>query len=147
MNTSSGKPPRRRRSSLAEQHPAYPTPAPEPTQDRPPSESERDEFESRAATRPPAHDATPDAGPSRAAEQRARADARNAAWSWAKAAVRLDRRVAEWCDEMRRARQSGTAPAVLREYIGEAAERVGIDPGDVPREVWRAAGVDPPDRA
>lgn len=48
---------------------------------------------------------------------------------------------------MRRARQSGTAPAVLREYIGEAAERVGIDPGDVPREVWRAAGVDPPDRA
>lgn len=155
MNASQ-RPPRRRRSALVDEHPAYPTtpapgPAAEAVHEQPPAaEQDNDTNDgsdhlvsesSRAAARPPGHASVP----SRAGEQRARAQARNAAWSWAKARVRLDRRVAEWCDEMAAAREAGTSPAVLREYVREAADRSGLRHDQVPAEVWHAAGLDPAD--
>lgn len=75
-------------------------------------------------------------------EARAPKLARDAAWGWAKAMSQADRRVGEWVEAVEHARQSGTDPTVLRDYIREAADRAGLDEAAVPVEVWHAAGGD-----
>lgn len=70
--------------------------------------------------------------------------ARDAAFGWAAAMRRVDKRADEWAREMERARTAGALPGVLRDYITEAAERVGCQPSEVPAEVWTAAGLSQP---
>lgn len=143
--SASQRPPRRRKSSLADEHPAYPAPVPAPEEDEKQGDTaEQPEETSRVVAALPSERPTvvnPTGGG--LGEARARAAARDAAWSWAKAATRLDRRVGEWSEQMAQARTAGTSPGVLREYIREAAERVGIEVDEVPREVWHAAGLTP----
>ncbi|TDX84948.1 hypothetical protein [Amycolatopsis arida] len=73
----------------------------------------------------------------------ARKVARDAGWGWAAAVRKADRRLADFADELARARELGTLPGVLDGFIREAAERAGVAPHDVPAEVWRAAGLNP----
>lgn len=65
------------------------------------------------------------------------------AWSWLSARRKLSERGEGWAAEMARARQLGALPGVLGEFIHEAAQQAGVDPSEVPAEVWRAAGLDP----
>ena len=151
--SASQRPPRRRKSSLADEHPAWPsgagtdtqTPdAPEPSSPEPsspetaePSTADR----GRAATRARARDRRD------IAEARARAQARDAAWSWARAQERLNYRSNTWAEQMTQARQAGTDPAVLQEYVREAIEQSGTDTEHVPRGVRHAARLDAPDQS
>lgn len=83
---------------------------------------------------------------STADEARARKLARDAAYGWAAAMRKTDKRADEWAQEMQRARVAGALPGVLRDYITEAADRVGIEPAEVPHAVWQAADLKPPSR-
>lgn len=149
MNAST-RPPRRRKSALAGEHPAYPTSVPEqatqpqqPATEQPePEPTERAEpaLPVDAGTRVREVDPRP-TGRSTAGEARARKLARDGAFGWAAAMRKADKRADEWAHEMARAREAGALPGVLREYIGEAADKVGCDVSDVPVEVWRAAGL------
>ncbi|MGW9310706.1 hypothetical protein ACWGPQ_22130 [Saccharomonospora azurea] len=49
-----------------------------------------------------------------------------------------------WIAALERARELGALPGVLGDYVREGAERAGIEPAEVPAEVWRAAGLDHP---
>lgn len=151
MNAST-RPPRRRKSALAGEHPAYPASVPEqPTQPQQPT-TEQPTAEAKpaaqaepvspvdASTRVRETEPRP-AGRSTADEARARKLARDGAFGWAAAMRRTDKRADEWAREMARAREAGALPGVLREYIGEAANKVGCDVSEVPVEVWRAAGL------
>jgi hypothetical protein len=140
------RPQRRRKSALADEHPAWPLGAPdmspvpaeqEPTQERRPAE---DLEPSRAVTGRRIRE-TALARDQRAKEARARTIVRNAAWGWAVATRKAAERVDTWVAETRRARELGTAPELLREFIREAAERAGLDEAAVPREVWQAANL------
>jgi len=119
----SSKPQRRRKSSLAGEHPAYPAPVPQQAtqQQQPPS---------------------PEQGGG-ADEARARKYARDAAYGWAATRRKLDSRTEQWTHEVTTARDAGTLPGVLREQIGEAADRAGIPLEQIPDEVWHAAGIPP----
>lgn len=152
MNAST-RPPRRRKSALAGEHPAYPSSVPEqatqpqqqPTQQPEPTETAAAEPVAPvspvdAGTRARDIDTRP-AGRATADEARLRKLARDGAFGWAAAMRKADKRADEWAREMQRAREAGALPGVLREYIEEAAERVGCDPREVPAEVWRAAGL------
>lgn len=145
MNASQ-RPARRRKSSLAEEHPAWPssgstgTHTPDISEGSSPKTAEASTVShERAATRPRARNKRD------TAEARARAQARDAAWSWARARERLNDRSSGWAEQMDQARQAGTDPAILQEYIREAAERSGTDTEHVPRAVRKAAGLDPDD--
>lgn len=135
--SASTRPPRRRTSSLVDEHPAYPTPEPAPS----PAESVH------VTAVSPAHAGT-HAREARTrgelAEARARKSARDAAWTWIAAARKTSRRVEEWADAMGAAREAGVLPGVLRELIGEAAAQLGVPVDAVPVEVWRAAGLNRP---
>lgn len=82
--------------------------------------------------------------PNRIEQAQARTDARDAAYGWGAARRRLDARTRAWIAALERARELGALPGVLGDYIREGAERAGIDPSEVPVEVWRAAGLDHP---
>jgi len=136
------RPQRRRKSSLASEHPAYP-PTQVPGADQDDSPTAGSVPEHPPDTTPSRADASARARPARGDEARARKLARDAAYGWASARRKTDKRLDEWATEMERARAAGSLPGVLREYIVEAAERVGLDPSDVPAEVWHAAGLTP----
>ena len=149
------KPARRRKSSLAGHHPAIP---PEAV----PSTTTTSESPAPALAQAPAHAsvtelpdgpvAAPERGPApvrtreeddlRAEQARARTDARDAAYGWGSARRKLDKKTRAWVTALQRARELGALPGVLGDYVREGAERAGIDPGEVPVEVWRAAGLD-----
>lgn len=157
------KPARRRKSSLAGHHPAIP---PEAV----PSTTTTSESPAPALAQAPAHAsvpasvtelpdgpvAAPERGPApvrtreeddlRAEQARARTDARDAAYGWGSARRKLDKRTRAWIASLERARELGALPGVLGDYIREGAERAGIDPSEVPVEVWRAAGLDHPEQ-
>ena len=147
------KPARRRKSSLAGQHPAIPpeavpstttspeAPAPAPA---PASVTELPSSPTAAPERGPAPARTREEDDLRAEQARARADARDAAYGWGSARRKLDKRTRAWIAALERARELGALPGVLGDYIREGAERGGIDPSEVPVEVWRAAGLDHP---
>lgn len=146
------RPQRRRKSSLASEHPAYPAPSPNPPgedKQRPSEANSVEHSREDARTRAREDEQAPERQSmgtrprrSTADEARSRKLARDAAFGWAAAMRKADKRADEWAREMSRAREAGALPGVLRDYIGEAAERVGIDPSSVPDEVWHAAGLD-----
>lgn len=156
------KPARRRKSSLAGQHPAIPpeavpapTPQPAPTSDEDPaptpapalapvSVTELPSSLAAAHERSPAPVRTRDEDDARAEQARARTDARDVAYGWGSARRKLDRKTREWIAALNRARALGALPGVLGDYVREGAVRAGIDPSEVPAEVWRAAGLDHP---
>jgi hypothetical protein len=144
------RPPRRRKSALAEEHPAW---NPSGIPDIPPPVVEQEPLKERR----PAEDLEPSRAVSlrrvretalahdkRAKEARARTFVRNAAWGWAAATRKAAERLDTWVADTRRARELGTAPGLLREFICEAAERAGLDETAIPREVWEAANLDGP---
>jgi hypothetical protein len=140
------RPQRRRKSALADEHPAWlpgapdvsPVPAEqEPTRERRPAEDlepSRTVTDTRIRKTALARD-------QRAKEARARTYVRNAAWGWAAATRKASERLDTWVAETRRARELGTTPGLLREFIREAAERAGLDEAAVPCEVWQAANL------
>ncbi|MGH3784736.1 MAG: hypothetical protein ACRDRO_30030, partial [Pseudonocardiaceae bacterium] len=79
-----------------------------------------------------------------AEEARARTAARNAAWGWAAATKKTTDRLDTWVTNTRRARELGTAPGLLHEFIREAAQRAGLDETATPPQVWAAADPDSP---
>ncbi len=153
------KPVRRRKSSLAGQHPAIPpeavpstttssespapalAPAPAPA---PASVTELPNSPSAAPERGPAPARTREEDDLRAEQARARTEARDAAYGWGSARRKLDKKTRAWVTSLERARELGALPGVLGDYVREGAERAGIEPGEVPVEVWRAAGLDHP---
>lgn len=140
----SAKPARRRTSKLAAEHPAWPTPTAAPVApdvEQPTPAPGPDQSDSLARTRVRAQ---PEDEQARIAAAQVRTQARNAAWGWASARRKLDRRSSEWAAALARAREHGVLPGVLGDYIREATARGGIDPADVPAEVWQAAGLTPP---
>lgn len=167
MNATS-RPPRRRKSALAGEHPAWPTGAPEPppqAPETPPEPAPEPPAPEPAAVIPEQQTPAEREPPSRAyartrvrapepprpragtpAEARARKLARDAAFGYAAAARKADRRLGEWAEAMTRARELGTAPAVLRGYITEAAEKADVPESAIPDEVWAAAGIKRADR-
>lgn len=155
MSAASSRPPRRRKSALASEHPAYPAPTPVPDKPAPEpgeqqaeqqfTESSREDTRTRVreqTSTAAGEDQVPRRRRSTPDEARARKYARDAAFGWASAMRKADTRAGEWAQQMERAREAGTLPGVLREYITEATERVGCDPAEVPSEVWHAAGLD-----
>lgn len=141
-----GRPPRRRKSTLAAEHPAYPKPVPtsEPAEQEEAAHHESDsraDAGTRARAQEPEQPLASRSRCSTAEEARARKFARDAAFGWAASMRRADKRSDEWAREMERARIAGALPGVLREFIVEAAERVGCAPSEVPTEVWQAAGL------
>ncbi len=80
----------------------------------------------------------------RAEQARARTEARDAAYGWGSARRKLDKKTRAWIAALERARELGALPGVLGDYVREGAERAGIEPAEVPAEVWRAAGLDHP---
>lgn len=151
------KPVRRKNSKLTGLHPAIPpeaslpapqpapsleAPAPEPTS-TPAFAVELSGSTAAARERVPAPARTRDDDDVRAEQARARTDARDAAYGWGSARRKADRKTREWITLLERARELGALPGVLGDYVREGAERAGIDPADVPAEVWRAAGLDP----
>ena len=151
------KPARRRKSSLAGHHPAIPPeavpstttasepPAPAPARaPAPASVTELPNSPAAAPERGPAPVRTREEDDLRAEQARARTDARDAAYGWGSARRKLDRKTREWITLLERARELGALPGVLGDYIREGAERGGVDPSEVPVEVWRAAGLDHP---
>lgn len=149
------KPARRRKSSLAGQHPAIPPEAapstttspeaPAPAQaSAPASVTELPSSPAAALERGPAPARTREEDDVRAEQARARTEARDAAYGWGSARRKLDKKTREWIAALERARELGALPGVLGDYVREGAERAGIEPGEVPVEVWRAAGLDHP---
>ncbi|WP_139794868.1 hypothetical protein [Saccharomonospora piscinae] len=147
----STKPPRRRPSKLAGEHPAYPTPA--AAVERAPAVAQElvsapapERAPEYARTRSPAYARTrartEDAREARRRAARARTEAKNAAYGWGSARARLDARTRDWVDALRHARELGEAPEVLAGLVHEAAERAAVDVTEIPAEVWHAAGVD-----
>jgi hypothetical protein len=143
------RPQRRRKSALADEHPAW-QPA---VRDMSAFSSEQEPIGQRR----PAEDLEPSrivtdtrirktmlARDQRAKEARARTIVRNSAWGWAVATRKAAERLDTWVAETRRARELGTAPGLLREFIREAAERAGLDEAAVPHEVWQAANLTGP---
>jgi hypothetical protein len=135
--SASSRPPRRQTSSLVDEHPAFPAPPPEAPPAAPPAEPPVG-GSSRAGARLREREEARER--EHLTEARARTAARDAAWGWAAATRRANRRRDEWTEAMGAARRAGTLPGVLREYIAEAADRLGVDVADVPAEVWTAAG-------
>jgi TPP-dependent indolepyruvate ferredoxin oxidoreductase alpha subunit len=106
-------------------------------------EDHDDTFPDTGHTPPHPRTATPrrDARANSQAEARARQTTRNAAWSWAAATRKAEQRRSEWAEQMAHARSLGTLPAILHDYVIEAAEQAGLTARDVPPEVWTAAGL------
>lgn len=156
------KPARRRKSSLAGHHPAIPPeavpsttasepPAPAPARAPAPAQASAPasvtELPSNLAAAPergPAPARTREEDDLRTEQARARTDARDAAYGWGSARRKLDQKTRAWIASLERARELGALPGVLGDYVREGAERAGIDPSEVPVEVWRAAGLDRP---
>jgi len=131
------RPQRRHRSDLVDEPPWRSTAAEEAERDAAPGIGDVGQGDGAARRRGPEGGRHP-------AEPRARTVARNAAWGWAAAVRRTDERTRVWADEMRAARALGTVPALLREFVREAAAAAEVPESSVPPVVWEAAGLVPP---
>lgn len=129
---------RRRRSALADEHPAYVTPAqPQPATPAPaPPPAPAPQRTDTETTPSPAASGTAARGRSRnLAEARGRKHARDAAYAWAAAEARTRLRLAELLAELDAATGRGTDPAVLAEYVHEACTRNDLDPTQLPTAI------------
>jgi hypothetical protein len=72
------------------------------------------------------------------AEARGRKKARDAAYGWAAAEARVRDRHRELDAELSAARDRGTDPDTLREYLHEACDRYGISPDTLPPDLAAA---------
>ncbi|MHA6801750.1 hypothetical protein [Bounagaea algeriensis] len=68
--------------------------------------------------------------------------ARDKAYGWKAARLKLESRGDEWAAAMATAREQGAPPGALRELIEEAAFRARVPVDAVPNDVWRAAGIE-----
>lgn len=130
----------RRRSTLADSHPAWSAPA-HPTSSAP-------------APAAPATPAAPDAESANAHTAAARGHAqdqdealgrvayRNAALAWASAERKALQRMASLNVQTSAALGRGTPPATLGQYLLEACVKHGIDPNLLPAAIRTAAGLD-----
>ena len=146
------RPERRKKSSLAGAHPAKPaTVAPVVAQaPAPASESAgvmadaRTDVQTGVQTGVRADVRARRSDPEREQRARARTEVERAALAWGAARRKLGQREAAWLETLARARELGELPGVLHGFVLDAARRAGIDPGEVPVEVWQAAGLDHP---
>lgn len=145
------RPERRKRSSLTGAHPAKPpTLAPMSAAQAPAREETsvgvdaRTDFHAgvQAGVRVDARERRSD--PEREQRARARTEVERAALAWGAARRKLTQREAAWIEMLGRARALGELPGVLGGFVHDAARRAGIDPAEIPAEVWVAAGLDQP---
>lgn len=145
----------RRRSALADEHPAWsaparpdpaPTPPPAPAPPPPPPAAPAPAPQRAAAPEPPATAVAPPAaarGRSRdRAEARGRKLARDAAYAWAVSAARTEDRLRELAAEIDAAIDRGTPPQLLAEFLAEACARSEIDLDRIPTSIRTALGID-----
>ncbi|WP_369027791.1 hypothetical protein [Nocardia farcinica] len=131
----------RRRSALADTHPAFPAPAEPPAPATAPV---------RPTVRPTVRSSTNDATSSTAARGRARDQDealgrvayRNAALAWASAERKALHRMAELSAQTSAALERGTPPAALGAYLLEACAKHDIDPALLPAAIRAASGLD-----
>lgn len=124
-----------RRSTLANEHPAWAAPArPDPAAEPPASAVPTPRPERRVEQ--PARRAAAPRGRSRNLEEaRGRKHVRDAAYAWAAAEAKARQRLQELAAELGAAVQRGTESEVITGYVVEACARYGIDPDRVPDQL------------
>lgn len=130
------RPERRKKSSLAGAHPAKPRPV-EPVAVQAPAVED-----TSASTVVDAGTRLRRSDPVREQRSRTRTEVERVALAWGAARRKLRQREAAWLEALGRARELGELPGVLHGFVHDAARRAGIDPAEVPAEVWHAAGLD-----